>query len=342
MSGPSDVMRLSIFDTPPYGLEDVSAINLGTILDGPSLIHLRGEQTPPLVVSVLLHGNETTSWDVARALIARARGRPLARAIMLFVGNIPASAAGKRYLPGQPDFNRIWSGGDQPIHALAAETLGIFRSVGPFAVIDIHNNTGRNPLYSCVSRLEPQHLHLASLFSDLAVYYTNPPSALSVACSAFAPSIAVECGRSGDPAGYETALELVEKSLRIDALRQDFQAVRALKLYHTLGRIMLEDGSTFSFDGADADIMIEPGIETWNFRPIGTEAVWARSGKRKSPLRVIGEDGSDMTDKFFRQEAGETRLIAPATPSMLSTDRDNARLDCLGYLMEGITLGAEG
>lgn len=332
-------MRLSVFDKAPVGLEDLEVKNVRDALTGPSLIYLPGRKSRPIFVSVLLHGNETTSWTVAQKLIAISRREKLKRPILLFIGNVPAAAAGKRYLPGQLDYNRIWSGGEHPENALATETLGLVRAANPFAAIDIHNNTGANPLYSCVSRLEPSHLHLASLFSPLAVYYTNPSSALSIACSDFAPSVAVECGVSGEPAGIERALTLIDAAMALDEWRADFGGARDIDLYHTLGRIFLDESASFSFDGSPADAMISPEIEDWNFRMIGEEAVWARSPRSQSPLRVVNEMGADITDSHFAFRNGETRLVAPAVPAMLSKDKDNARLDCLGYLMEPISLG---
>lgn len=329
-------MRLSVFDEAPAGLETRDAHEIGGLLDGPSLIRLNGGGERPLFISALLHGNETTSWDVARELISRARTGSLEKPILLFVGNIPAAAAKKRYIAGQLDYNRIWSGGDRPEHRLADEALRIIRDTRPFAIIDIHNNTGRNPLYSCVNRLEPAHLHLASMFSDIAVYYTNPPSALSIACSGFAPSIAVECGKSGDREGFGRALGLVEQAMAAASFHGDFAHAPRLSLYHTLGRVVLDGGASFSFDGASADAMIARGLEDWNFTIVDVDRVWARVSTPVSPLRVIDESGADVTDNFFRRDADEIRLKEPATPAMLSVDRDNARLDCLGYLMEPI------
>lgn len=86
-------MRLSVFDEAPAGLETRDAHEIGGLLDGPSLIRLNGGGERPLFISALLHGNETTSWDVARELISRARTGSLEKPILLFVGNIPAAAA---------------------------------------------------------------------------------------------------------------------------------------------------------------------------------------------------------------------------------------------------------
>lgn len=333
-------MRLSVFDRPPADLERLAAHQLSAALDGPTLVSLPGRRGQPLFLSTLLHGNEVTSWEVARGILAAARKGNLERSVLLFIGNIPAAAKRLRYLAGQPDYNRIWSGGERPEHRLATEVLEIVRAARPFAVIDIHNNTGRNPFYSCVSRIEPAHLHLASMFSPTAVYYTNPNSALSIACSEFAPAIAIECGKSGDASGVEKARKLVFDAMAEESWRSDFHFVHGLRLYHTLGRLFLQEGPSYSFDGSPADVMLTASIEDWNFRTAEAGSVWAHTTLTESPLRVVDQTGADITGDFFVQKNGETRLIVPATPSMLTTDIDNIRLDCFGYLMEPISFGS--
>src|SRR5690606_973677 len=96
------------------------------VLDGPTLIHIDGTRPLPLFVSVLLHGNEHTGWNAVRALLGRYHGRPLPRAVSLFIGNVQAARENRRFLPGQADFNRIWHsppGGDGPAHAMAREVV---------------------------------------------------------------------------------------------------------------------------------------------------------------------------------------------------------------------------
>ena len=53
----------------PDGLLDADARELNELLGAPTLIHLSGERTPALFVSVLMHGNETVGWNGIRALL---------------------------------------------------------------------------------------------------------------------------------------------------------------------------------------------------------------------------------------------------------------------------------
>ena len=67
---------LSILDHIPDGLLDVEPTGLFRILQGPTLIHLPGLRREPLLVSVLLHGNEDTGLSAAQAVLGRHRQRP--------------------------------------------------------------------------------------------------------------------------------------------------------------------------------------------------------------------------------------------------------------------------
>jgi len=91
---------LTVRDTLPDGLLEVEARRVHEYLTGPTLFHLAGEREPPLFVTVLAHGNETTGWEALRALLRGHRDRPLARSLSLFVANVAAAREGLRFLEG--------------------------------------------------------------------------------------------------------------------------------------------------------------------------------------------------------------------------------------------------
>src|SRR6478672_7097532 len=129
----------------PHALLGVSPTELHKVLPGPTLIHLPGRREAPLFVSLLLHGNEHTGLEAIQKVLAQYGARPLPRALSLFIGNVAAAARGLRRLDGQPDYNRVWPGGDGaglPEHAMMCEVVEQMRVRGVFASIDIHNNTG--------------------------------------------------------------------------------------------------------------------------------------------------------------------------------------------------------
>ena len=62
---------LDVFDHIPDGLLKLESNQLFQLLKRPTLIHLEGDRQPPLFVSILLHGNETTSWLAMRELLRK-------------------------------------------------------------------------------------------------------------------------------------------------------------------------------------------------------------------------------------------------------------------------------
>jgi len=157
---------LTQYESLPDGLLDLPAARLGEVLPGPALIHLPGRHTLPLFVSVLLHGNEDTGWLAAQEILRKYAAAELPRALSLFIGNVAAARSGVRRLDDQPDYTRVWPGCEEAHpaeRAMMQEVVDAMRARGVFASIDIHNNTGLNPHYACVNRLDQAFLHLAAL-----------------------------------------------------------------------------------------------------------------------------------------------------------------------------------
>jgi hypothetical protein len=98
--------RIQLDDHFSDTLLDAPAGELWRYLRGPSLFRLPGRRLAPLFVSVLLHGNEDTSWRAIQAVLRRTRAAKPQPPLLLFVGNIEAAKANVRTLPHQEDFNR--------------------------------------------------------------------------------------------------------------------------------------------------------------------------------------------------------------------------------------------
>ena len=205
---------LYVYEEIPAGLLACEATDLHRILPGPSLIHLQGERTEPLFVSVLLHGNETTGWQAVRSVLQDFQARRLPRSLSLFIGNVSAAAHGVRHLDEQSDYNRIWKAeGHHAEDVMVRQILEQMRERNVFASIDIHNNTGRNPHYACINRLATPFFQLATLFSRTVVYFLKPDSVLSMAFAELCPSVTVECGRASESAGVQHAREFILNAL---------------------------------------------------------------------------------------------------------------------------------
>ena len=329
-------MILDRLDRLPEALAHIAPTEIRTVFPNPTLISIPGEKPEPVFVSTLLHGNETTSFDVLQHLTRAYGKRRPPRSLMIFVGNVRAAEQGRRFLEGQPDFNRIWSHGDGPCHDMAREVLAVARSAGLFASIDVHNNTGANPLYGCVNALRPADLQLAAIFAPLGVFYLNPSTTQSVAFSQLCPAITVECGRSGEPDGVAAAIDLVETVLRLDAFAVYPPEPGALDLYETVGRVVVASGHSVSFGETEADLVLRADLETLNFKPLKAGAVWGRTNGGAPPLRVVDEHGADLTDAFFQFNHGEILLASDVVPAMITSDLQIIRQDCLCYLMRPV------
>lgn len=327
---------LDRYDRLPEALAEISPREVTSVFPNPALITIEGERKQPLFVSTLLHGNELTSFSVLQHLERACRDSRPERSLMIFVGNVDATGAGVRHLPETPDYNRIWADGDTPWHHLAQEVLTAARQAGLFASIDIHNNTGANPLYGCVNALRPADLQLAAMFAPVGVYYLNPPTTQSIAFSRMCPSVTVECGKTGNTDGISAAIDLVEGAMRLEAFAEAPPPAEALEIYHTVGRVLVAPEASFSFGEAGADIVLRADLEDLNFRAMAAGESWGTVAGETLPLTVLDEHGNDLTDQFFFRDGTDLRLQRPVVPSMITHDAEVIRQDCLGYVMRPI------
>ena len=151
---------------------------LADVLPGPTLFDLPGRDPRPLFVSTLLHGNEYSGLVAVQEVLRRhaARGtEPRACCSSSAMCAPPPPICAR--CPSQRDFNRVWPGTPTPDvpEARMARWVYDYAARGDlFASIDIHNNTGFNPHYACVTRLEPKFIALAQLFSRIVVHFQRP------------------------------------------------------------------------------------------------------------------------------------------------------------------------
>jgi hypothetical protein len=329
---------LNITDHIPDGLLDADTRNLHEVLAGPTLIHLPGRRQPALFVSVLLHGNEDVGLRAVQRLLKGMRAAELPRALSIFIGNVAAARHDVRHLDGQPDYNRIWPGVEGPPcpeRTMVATVVDEMRTRGVFASIDLHNNTGLNPHYACVTRLRHADLQLAALFSRTAVYFRRPVGVQTLAFAELCPSVTCECGKTGDASGIEHAGEYLNACLHLAAIPDHPPHQGDLHLFHTVATVHVPDETTFSFDGSPADLHFAPDLDRLNFRELPAGTVLAR--RRPAPaarLEVRDDTGRDITGDAFTHADDALALRRPYMPSMLTCDARAIRQDVLCYLME--------
>jgi succinylglutamate desuccinylase len=331
---------LKIYHHVPPGFLDSPASGLVEVLGGPSLMHLPGRRERPLFVSVLLHGNEDTGLIAVQNLLRSFKDRELPRALSVFVGNVEAARYGLRRLDEQPDYNRIWPGGEfepTPESQMLERVVDEMRAREVFAAVDIHNNTGTNPHYACVNRLDHRYLHLATLFSRTVVYFIRPTGVASIAMGRLCPSITVECGKAGQPHAETHASDFLEGCIHLSELPEHKVAEHDIELYHTVAQVRVPEQVSFGFgsEPREMDILFDPEIDHMNFRevPAGTVLGRVRPGS-DAHLLACSEAGMEVGDTYFEVGEGELALRKPVMPSMLTQDARIIRQDCLCYLME--------
>lgn len=332
-------MKLTVLNALPQGFLSSTALDLHEVLPGPTLIHLPGRREQPLFVSILLHGNEDTGLRAIQQVLRRYEGKELPRALSLFVGNIDAARAGVRRLDGQPDYNRVWPGTETPEApeaSLMADVVNLMRDRQPFASIDIHNNTGRNPHYSCVSELTPQSLYLATLFSRIVVFFTCPRGVQCAAMTPICPSITVECGKVGAAAGDDHAATLVDAALHLAEFPAHGPHKHDVDIYHTVATVKVPPTLSFGFGTPDRDLNLHAELDCANFVDQQPGALWGTVRSGLQPFDVTDEEGVPVYERYFAADGGEVRLLKPVMPAMLTLVEKAVRQDCLCYLMERV------
>ena len=336
-------LELQVLPSLPEGFLECGSRDLYKVLGGPTLIHLPGNQPgPPVFICTLLHGNETTGLEALQNILTRYGGCP-PRPVSIFIGNVSAARYGERFLPGQPDYNRIWTGGQSHEYQgneyqghevmIARQVLELMKELDVCACIDIHNNTGRNPHYAIIATREAPHLALAHRFSNRVVYATYPDTSCSVAFSDICPSITVEAGVVGDASGVDHVLSFLQACMESDVwLEQDLHDI---DLYHTVAVVRLRDNCSIGLLGENTDVELLPDVDRFNFNMLqpGTKLGAARNGSGDCLTLQTDDPGIVLSD-YLATVDGELRTVKRIMPAMLTTDCDIIKMDCLCYLME--------
>ncbi|MEE2671772.1 MAG: M14 family metallopeptidase [Bdellovibrionota bacterium] len=327
-------MVLNILSKLPEGFFETPVTGLHELLGGPTLIHLKTENpAKPLYLSTLLHGNETSSHSVLLRFLKN--NTPLKRDLIIFIGNTLGASKGMRHLPGQVDYNRIWEEGNLPEHGLAKQVIEYAQANEPFASIDLHNNTGKNPFYGCINKLDEEFKNLASHFGEHTVYFTEPHNVQSMAFSKICPSVTVEAGLPGEEAGIEQALKFVETIYHFETIEHHPTRQKNL-VYHTLARFKVHHDAKVDFEDSPftgSDLSFVSNLDSRNFEVVkkGTRIGFA---KNLDHLIVENNRGEIITDQFIKIEDNKIIMTRTFIPSMFTKDIYVMKEDCLGYLME--------
>ena len=301
---------------------------------------MRGRD-PSLVrlVSGGLHGNEPSGFHAVHALL-RDPGS-LATDVVFLLGNVEAALLephfSHRAVPGGRDMNRVWGGDDpSPLGEVARQALAQLEGLPLEAGVDLHNNTGYNPIYAITIADGAVRRPLARAWTRRLVLYPGTYlGTLLEQIEARAPGVVIECGQAGDPESDLAA----ERGLRNFLEAGDLESIPEgepgpPQTFRSLGRVLVRPEVSLGFGArAEAELRVDPGIERWNFveLPAGTLL-----GRFDGAPPLLLEGGELEVDAVLDQRDGEVRTRVPLVPVMLTTRPDAAKLDCLFYVSERI------
>ena len=319
----------------PDGFFDITTANIRSLFPNPTLLQLDGRDPRFLFISILLHGNEYTGLKVVQNILS-AHAHDLPRSILLFIGNVRAAEANRRFLPDQVDHNRCWPGHDlepSPTAGMMARVVEIAHGLPLFAAIDIHNNTGKNPHYACITDPTPENQNLAARFNRVGMVF-NHHGVSTMAFNGICPAATLECGKPGDLAGIAHAGRFFEDLLALDELPHKIPTRHALHLVESHLSLNIPDHISYDFDlDADVDLRFEPDFEDRNFTLFDPHEVFGYTRVAR-PLLITDTNGHDVTDDILRVEEGKIYLNNTMMPAMITQDRLVVRQDCLCHLLQ--------
>lgn len=333
-----------LYDELPTAFLDISHRDIKKVFDTPTLIHLSGEAPSAVFVSILIHGNEYSGLEIMQEILQKyktSNGYKLPRSIWLFVGNVDAAEFGLRLLDAQVDFNRAWPGAadvNNDTSKLMQHVMDTITKTELFAAVDLHNNTGQNPPYGCISQVNEQNKYLCTLFNHIAMVFKTPKGVSTMAFDDICPAITLECSTPGNVPAKEKACELVDALLHMDHFPEKPVPEQDLQLVQNSATVKVNENVTFSFEDnlhipSEMDVIVLNNFDHHNFTILREGEVFAHT-KVAKPFIVTSHEGKDITETIIDNNNGAVSLKKALMPAMISIDKKIVLQDCLCYLLE--------
>jgi hypothetical protein len=335
------MMPITVLDRTPALPADANAWL--DELPGPIAIRLRGRDSSRMrLVSGMLHGNEPSGL---RAVFHALRsGERFATDTLFFVGAVEAARTAPRHshrmLPGRRDLNRCFrapfTGAEGRI---AKALLGLLRAAPLEAVVDLHNNSGHNPVYGVGSGVDPGRVGVASLFADRYVASGLSLGALHEAFPENTPAVTIECGRAGERRADEAAIAGLTSFLDATELPRVEAASGDMRVLRDPVRVRVRPGVSLAYgersEGAWADLILDADADRHNFerQRAGTRIGWLREGA-PWPFMAIDAEGADVARDLFERRGDAIVARRSIVPIMMTTSTTIAHQDCLFYVVE--------
>ena len=337
---------LKITDTVPESFLTIDYRDIKQIFDRPTLVYLRGEKNPPLFISIMLHGNEFSGLQIMQEVLKKYQeedGYRLPRSVWLFVGNVEAASQGLRRLDEELDFNRAWPGTlqpDAPTAKLISEVMEKITQDRLFAALDLHNNTGKNPPYGCISAVNEKNKYLAALFNHIGMVFHTPKGVSTMAFDDICPAITLECSTPGNRPAIERAVALIDDLMHMDHFPDKALPAYDLQLVSNHAVLKVIEGVNFGFEeeAGEFELTLADNFDRHNFTRLEVGEVFAHTTLDK-PLVATSDEGYDVTDELITIQNGAISLKKPLMPAMITLDKRIIMQDCLCYLLEDYAPG---
>lgn len=345
---------LGLQDAPPASALPGDPLSFLEMLDGPVAWRVRGrDRTRTRLVTTLLHGNEPSGLVALHAWLASDPSPAVD--VVCVLANVESArlhpAFTHRMVPGRRDLNRCFLGPFDDVEGrLARAVLDLVDEVAPEALVDLHNNTGRNPAYAVGAVASPEALGLCAIFGRHFVWSHITLGALLEAVPS-CPAITVEVGKSGDEAANRVAFEGLLRFVSADRLFAQAGglapgvgafAPEQVQVLRMPMRATLTPGCRLVMStrpDAAADLTMPDDLDRHNFEVVdaGARVGWVRGDAM--PLRLTDEAGRDRTGEYFAREGDQIVARIPFMPIMITVDAAVAAADCLFYLVHPVVLG---
>lgn len=284
-------------------------------LKNTTIIEIEGEVSEIIIISTMLHGNETCGFK-AMINFLRKKIKPHF-SILFIIGNIPAFFKKCRYTNNQKDMNRIWNSKGTSDQEIQVQKIKDYLSSKQVKYsLDIHSNAGKNPPYSII--LDKKNLCLAKKISTIHLILNFMESSFSGWIhkqfeNSF--SVIIECGQHDDKKSidfaYTTIFSLVMNKLEEKEKHVIFEKVGIIKAKHS-------------------KLVFNKDIETFNFKLVPKNTFFAKGESNGFEIEELNTDsviGFKKNNYYFKQD----QYIA-----MASTDISRAQKYCFCYLIKKI------
>lgn len=333
--------RINYSEQMPLAFLTIDYRQIKQLFERPTLVYLKGEKEAPLFIKIMLHGNEFSGLQIMQEVLKRyQKGNDfvLPRPIYLFIGNVEAASRGMRRLDEELDFNRAWPGTLQPEAPNAQLIAGVMEKVTEkplFAALDLHNNTGKNPPYGCISVVNEKNKYLASFFNHIGIVFHTPKGVSTMAFDEICPAMTLECSTPGNRPAIERAVALIEDLMHMDHFPEKPLPEHDLQLVQNSAVLKVAEEINFGFEHEDGafDLTLVDNFDRHNFTTLKVGEVFAHTTMEK-PLIATSEDGVDVTDALIEVTKGAVSLKQPLMPAMITLDKHIIRQDCFCYLLD--------